>query len=140
MPSASVVSYVLSRLDNSGTSPTGARKLAFTWLAADTGAIDTCTISANDAKVLKGLYCVLGTSKPGTVQPTASYDITLVDSQGIDIMGSSMVDRSATAAEQAKPAISTLAGRRLVDSTLTLTIVNNSVDSAVGYCNFYFTK
>lgn len=67
---------------------------------------------------------------PGTTAPTASYDITITDASGADIMGGVLADRSATASEQAVPKIGALYGPRRVNGTMTLNVTNNSVTAA----------
>jgi len=67
---------------------------------------------------------------PGATAPTASYDITITDANGVDIMGAELENRSATATEQKVPKIGGLYGARRVNGTMTLNITNNSVTAA----------
>ena len=138
---AGSVVITLSKVDRSGTDPSGIRVLEFDWTASGSdGTLTNVTISDNQAKVLSGLKAVLGVTNPGATAPTAAYDIEILDEDGIDIFGTALKDRSATASEQARPAIATLAGERLVDGHLTFQLTNNSVHSALGTCKIYFTK
>lgn len=86
-------------------------------------------------------YVFLVTVDPDSgVTPTANYDITLNDGQGIDIMGGELGDRSATVEEQAVPLIDAVFGSRYVASPLTVTITNNSVASAVIIIRIYYYR
>lgn len=76
-------------------------------------------------------YVFLVVTDPGATAPTGDYDITLTDSNSVDIMGGELGNRSATASEQAVPKIDAVYGSRWVDGILTLNITNNSVNSAL---------
>jgi len=71
-----------------------------------------------------------GTDASG-VTPTALYDITLTDSDGIDIMGGQLANRSATESESAVPKNDGVRCDRKVNGVLTINITNNNVNSAV---------
>lgn len=75
-------------------------------------------------------YVYMVVTDPGTPSPTASYDITITDASGVDIMGGELADRSATASEQVVPKIDGLYGARRVNGTITLNVTNNSVTAA----------
>lgn len=75
-------------------------------------------------------YIYQAVTDPGTTAPTASYDITITDANGVDIMGGELADRSATATQQVVPKIGSLYGARRVNGTVTLNITNNSVTAA----------
>ena len=131
---------VLSRVDTSGTDPSGIRCLTVTWQAAANGSLAAYTITANQAKVLAGMYAVQAVVNPGATAPTAAYDVTLTDVDGVDVFGGSLANLSATVSAVVRPDIATLAGKRLVSGLLTFNLTNNSVDSALGVIKFYFTK
>lgn len=132
----------LTKVDTSGTDPSGIRKLTFTWVTASNGSLTSTAITANMAKVLTGLKAVLAVTNPsgGATAPTDNYDITITDADGVDIFGGALNNRDEANSEQARPAIATLAGERLVDGVLTFNLSGNSVDSAAGVCKVYFTK
>jgi len=75
-------------------------------------------------------YVYMAVTDPGTPAPTASYDITITDANGADIMGGVLADRSATATEQAVPKIGALYGARRVNGAVTLKVTNSSVTAA----------
>lgn len=139
---AGSVAITLERVDRSGTDHMGVRCLTFTWTAsASDGTLTNAAISASQAKVLAGLKAFLAVTNPGATAPTASYDIEILDADGIDIFGAALNNRSATLSEQARPDMTTLAGERLVDGgLLTFALTNNSVNSATGVCKVYFRK
>jgi len=77
-------------------------------------------------------------TNPGTPAPTNLYDITLIDLDGIDIMGGALANRSSANTEFAAP----LAGSDFwmipVPGPLQLNIVNNIVNGAEGVVKIYY--
>jgi len=71
-------------------------------------------------------------TNPGATAPTALYDITLVDVEGADRLQGVGANRSATATEQVGIVYSgtSLHPPVAIGEQLTLTIANNSVNSA----------
>lgn len=96
--------------------------------SADDGSFPSTTITTT--KVL-GRYLVQVSTNPGAgaAAPTAAYDITLTDSDGLDNALGLLVDRSATATERVSIANSTVA-YPIVLGNYTLAITNNIVHSA----------
>jgi hypothetical protein len=76
-------------------------------------------------------------TNPGTTAPTADYDITLTDADGVDIMGDTLADRSATLSEQVAPKVGAVYACRVMAGAITLNITNNSVNSATGTVKVY---
>ena len=72
-------------------------------------------------------------TNPGSTAPTAAYDITLLDADGVDVAGGTLADRSATLSESVVPAQPIY-----VDSELTLTITNAG-DSKIGKITLYMS-
>ncbi len=99
----------------------------------------TCTADSGDnsypetdSKVAVDGYVFLVITDPdGTTAPTDQYDITLKDSNGVDIMGGEITNRSDTDSEQAVPKIDAVYGSRWIDGIATLAITGNSVASAI---------
>lgn len=139
---AGTCTVTLEKVDHSGTDPQGIRLLTFSWVGdASAGTVPATSITANQAKALAGLKAVLAITNPGSTAPTDNYDITITDEDGVDIFGGSLANRDTANSEQARPAIATLGGERLVDgSILTFNLTNNSVASATGVCKVYFIK
>lgn len=79
-------------------------------------------------------------TKPGSTAPTALYDITLTNSDGLDIMGGKLADRSATLAEGSAPydTVGAIYLTTPVRGPLDITITNNSVNSATGTISIFF--
>ena len=62
-------------------------------------------------------------TNPGSAAPTADYDITIEDAQGMDVMGGALADRHTSTTEQAWPSDGTTGfPYAYVDSTLKLDI------------------
>lgn len=72
-------------------------------------------------------------TNPGAVAPTALYDITLVDQDGVDRLQGKGADRHQTNSEDALVVYTGTSNSPTVaaDDVLLLTINNNSVNSAV---------
>lgn len=77
---------------------------------------------------------------PGSVAPTTLYDITLTDSNGIDVLGGAGANRSATLSEQCFPTVATVPWECPIAGPLTLNITNNSVISATGSVVIYIRE
>lgn len=69
---------------------------------------------------------------PGTTAPTDNYDIQLLDSTGVDIMGGGLADRDTANTEQSHPLVDGSPAYRPVNGKMTLSISNNSVSLADG--------
>ncbi len=95
------------------------------WTAKSDGTWD-CTLS------LSG-YIMMVDTDPGSTAPTASYDLTYTDSQGIDILDGLLANRHTSTSERVKisdlPPYSNGSG--------TISIANNSQNAAVGEIVFY---
>lgn len=95
---------------------------------ATNGTFPATTTSFRGQDINGYVYMVI--TDPGTTAPTDDYDITLTDSNGIDIMGGELLNRDETNTEQAIPKIDVVYGSRRVNGALTLNISNNSVTAA----------
>lgn len=87
-----------------------------------TGDASTGSIPATSSPAIFGWVFKVVTI-PGTPSPTNLYDITLTDSNGIDVLSGQLADRSSTSPEEVKIG-------NYVSGTLTLNINNQSVASA----------
>jgi len=68
---------------------------------------------------------------PQTTNPTAAWDAVINDTGGLDLMGGTLADRSASAAQRAIPAmITSIYGGSMIMDAFTLVITGNSVNSA----------
>ena len=71
-------------------------------------------------------------TNPGTPAPTDDYDITLTDTDGVDVLGGAGADRDTANSEQIMPLVGAVSVPCRVDSALTLAVSGNSVNSAEG--------
>ena len=111
--------------------------ITWTWVAS----VDAATVPDTSSASLNG-WIFMATTDPGAgVPPTASYDIEVQDSDGVDIFGAELNNRSQTASEHAVPKIGTgYYGSRFVNGTLKMVLTGNSVNSATGTLKVYFTR
>lgn len=90
------------------------------WVADNAnGTVPTATMTIDG-------YLMLCETSPGTTAPTTNYDITLVNSAGVDVMEGELANRSAVATERTSWSV------RYVSGNVTFTLTNNSVNSATG--------
>jgi hypothetical protein len=84
-------------------------------------------------------YVTKVVTNPDAVSPTDDYDITLSDSDGVDIMGGALANRDETNSEVAVPYFTDQAvyGASQVYGALTIAISNNAVISAVTVVTIY---
>jgi len=113
------------------------RMLTFT-CTADASA-HTYPVTASNVDI-DGFVFLVVTNPDGTTAPTDAYDITLTDSDGVDVMGGELADRSDSNSEQAVPLIDGVFGSRFVKGPLTITITGNSVDSAVTVVTVFYYR
>jgi hypothetical protein len=112
----------------SGASISGCVTTVCTWVADDTDAsIPTATVYGGCVwKVI---------TDPGTPAPTDNYDIKLLDSYSQDVLESNLLDRDTSNTETVRlnPCLP-------FDGTATLTITDNSVNSATGVVEFLICR
>lgn len=117
--------------------PAGVKIWGFSWVADTDGSFTNCQ---SDQEV--NAYVIMVITDPGATAPTDNYDITILSTEmsggTIDIMGGELANRDTADTEQAVPKIgSTVYGTRFVRGKITLTISNNSVNSAAGVVLVY---
>lgn len=124
------------------TANTNVKVVTFTCTGdSSDGTIPSTDTSAAITTAISGFYLTEVRTNPGTTAPTALYDVVINDTDGIDLMGGTLVDRSATVSQAAIPApISGIYGARPIDGALTLVITNNSVNSAGIVLKLFLTK
>ena len=129
------VAIITQTLTRVGRVLNSAMLLTINWTADSTDGSVTATPLTTDIKSqIAGWYITKVITNPSTPSPTNLHDITLVDSDGLDLADSDLLNRSATASEAA--IISAL-----VDANgFTFTLVGNSVNSAQGQCKIYLNK
>ena len=85
-------------------------------------------------------YVFLITTNPGGTAPTDNYDITLTDSDTVDVAGGELANRDTTTSEQVVPKVGAVYGSRYVETGVTLNLSGNSVNSATGTVKIYVYK
>jgi hypothetical protein len=98
------------------TRHTAVKKVAFTWVSASDGTASGTTTYAYDGK------CELLTTDPAAAgaAPSDNYDVTITDSDGVDVLGGGGADRDTANTEQVLgSSLGAVAG-----SKLTLSIAN----------------
>jgi hypothetical protein len=114
------------------TSQAVTKVLTFTCTGDDsTGAFPSTALSAANFAKISGMYIIEVRTYPQTTNPTAAWDATIKDAGGFDLMGGTLANRSASAAESAVPAMITgiYGGRKVID-IFTFAATGNSVPSA----------
>lgn len=108
-------------------------------VATLTGDSGDGTIPATALPKFSGKLLTLETN-PGAVAPTDDYDLTLVDDDGLDRLQGVGVDRDTTTSEEVAVVFTGKELRAYVamQDTLTLTPVNNSVNSAIIVVTIYY--
>lgn len=131
---ASATESVTQVLDDYGD----AKVLTFQITTAADGSVTDTAISSAYMTRLRGYYLYSIETDPGSTAPTADYDVTLVDSNGLDACQSQGLNRSAGTTQIA---VCTAGPYYVVrNSVLTLNVDNNSVDSAIMTIIFTFVK
>jgi len=112
------------------------------WITTYTCTADSSdgSFPATDSDVAINGYVFLVVTNPGATAPTDDYDITLTDSDSVDVMGGTLANRDTANSEQAVPYIGSVYGSRFVSGVLTATITNNSENSAIVEIIVYFYR
>jgi len=87
---------------------------------------------------IMGYYLYSAETNPGATAPTDLYDITLIDGDGVDIAGSTLLNR-ATATSQLVNIGTAVHGYPVIRGTFTFTLANNAVVGGLGTCILTFT-
>jgi len=109
--------------------------------SADDASFPSTATTQTITDQIAGRYITEVRTNPGATAPQALYDIVLNDTDGIDLMGGTLADRSATASERAIPALATgIYGGTPIDGALTLAITNNNVNSALSVIKIFLER
>lgn len=110
--------------------------LTFSWVGdAANGTVPSTATSTAITTKIAGWYVYSIETNPGSPAPTAAYDIVITNAEELDIAGGTLMNRHGINTERIIPKIDTanaIFGSVLIDSALTLTITNQSVNSARG--------
>ena len=112
------------------------RKVVIEWVADASAA--TVPATALTTKIQGQLLRMV--TNPGATAPTADYDITLVGDEGEDVLQGVGIDRHTSTTEDVAIVFSGTAVHPWVSiaDTLTFTLANNSVNSALGTATIYY--
>ena len=101
----------------SASGPTSLATLTFTCVAsADNASFPATATSTVITDQIAGRYLIEARTKPGATAPQALYDIVLNDTDGIDLMGGKLGDRSATVPQAAPPDATAFSASTLVNT------------------------
>ena len=136
------LSKISTKLSGKGANYPGTHdifKLLIEWTgAASGGAVTAVDFSNAITKDILGRCCSLAVTDPGSIAPTAAYDIEILDEYGVDVFGGNLNNRDAANSEQAAPLISSFTDKRLCAGVWNFKLTGNSVNSATGSCVLYF--
>ena len=117
------------------------RVVTFSWTAdASDGSVPSTTVSAAITQQIAGWNCFLCVTNPGSTAPTDNYDIVVNDADGVDIFGGKLNNRDTATSEQAVPLVGGAYMTRPVTGAITMVLTNNSVNSATGTLQLFFSK
>lgn len=116
--------------------------ITLSWTAGAGGVVTAVPLPIPISGLIQGRYIIQVITVPGSAgaAPTALYDITLVDPNGIDIMGGTLADRSATVTEVARPLPDPTKYSGLITGVLTFTLTNNTNASATGTVKLFISR
>jgi len=114
--------------------------LTLNWTAAADGSVTSYTTAAT----IKG-YIFTAVTNPDTtaggLAPTDDYDITITNSQGIDLFGGALADRDSTNSENAVPLLTPgVYYTPIANEKVIIGISNNSVNGAKGKLILYWEE
>jgi hypothetical protein len=113
--------------NNAGTM----KVITATWVAETSGSFTSANITG-----CRGMYLYQIRTIPNAGRaPTADYDITITDSDSVDVAGGLLADRSASSTEDV---LLTQIARPVI-SDLTLNITGNAVDRATGQVKLFLS-
>ena len=109
------------------------------WTAAADGSVADIPI---DELFLTGYGYSLHSmvTDPGATAPTDNYDITIEDSDGVDVLGGAGANRDAANTERVMPLYGTTPHPCPINGALTVKIAGNVVNAATGKIKLYFVR
>ncbi len=115
---------------------TNSMTLTLTWIADSVLAtVPSTAIDSTIMAKIEGLYIIAVETDPGSPAPAPNYDIVINDANGLDIMGGTLANRSATATEKVVPKVDTansIYGPVMIPPNLDFIISNITTMSATG--------
>ena len=109
------------------------------WTAAANGSVADIPI---DELFLAGYGYSLHSmvTDPGSTAPSDNYDITIEDSDGVDVLGGAGVNRDTANTERVMPLYGTTPHPCPINGALTVKIAGNIVNAATGKIKLYFVR
>lgn len=113
-------------------------KTTFTWLADDTDA----DIEAKASPVIDGWVLLVVSDQGDVTTCVDNMDITLLDSDNVDVIGGGMVDLDAgtTDKKQMAPTLGSAYGARPVIGKVTFTAIECGTNEATGELHVYWVR
>jgi len=139
MATAQTVTIVMSAPFADGSQD---NKIDITWLSTDLGVVSAAIASTYAAAQpwngpkptkLKG-FIVRVVTNPGATAPTAAYDLTLLDEDGVDVASGNLADRHESTSEDWIPS-----DPPYIDGELTFTLAAAG-NAKIGVCTIYMAK
>ena len=115
-------------------SKNGINVLRFAWKTDGSG-----NFTAVESKYPIDGYIIAFLTNPGAAAPTASYDPSVVNSDGVDLSGGALVDRSATASEIVMPLVNSEVVKMPVLGKVTFDVAAAGNDKN-GVLDIYFVR
>jgi hypothetical protein len=116
--------------------------VSVSWTAGAGGAVTPVAFPGPLSANLQGRYIVEVITIPGAgaAAPTDQYDVTLIEPYTTDVMGGTLLNRSDTATERARPLPDPTKYSGLIPGVLTFTLINNTNASATGMAVLFISK
>ena len=137
------VTQALTQVCESGTMNC-VKVLTFTGIggtAGETGTWPATAMSAGYTSALKGWYLYKVITTPGATPPEDNWDFTLVDTDGIDVLGSAGLNRHTTTSQMLAPLLTTgVYFAQPVLSAWTFTPSGNTTASAIIVVKLIFVR
>ncbi|MCC7371652.1 MAG: hypothetical protein IT306_24755 [Chloroflexi bacterium] len=95
-------------------------KYSIAWVSDAAGAVSGNTFAVEAGELVQVRYIPDG----GGTQPSAAYDVTMTDANGVDVLGGTGADLSQTASTVHVPAVNTYFRRTLEAGNLTPVVAN----------------
>lgn len=115
-------------------------KAVITWLSDDGDGHVTHTLTAVDKERIRGYYLFFMVTNPGATAPSDNYNITLLDDDGVDMAGGTLLLRDTANSEVAIPLLSSgVSGDRITNGGIAVTITNAG-NAKVGVLTLWFRR
>ena len=97
-------------------------------------------IYRTEVESVEGQHLLDKSFPSGSTAPTDNYDITIEDSDGVDVLGGAGANRDAANTERVMPLYGTTPHPCPINGALTVKIAGNIVNAATGKIKLYFVR